>query len=100
MPWWIIDVRRNYSGVCARWRPVVLGLHRFFIAIARVVVNHDGGAGTSVDPLVWSVGSAPVVHAVRDRAFQQGPAGIWDGCGSLLLRLQLPAMTLSFGQFC
>ena len=33
VPWWIIDARRNYSGVCARWRPVVLGLHRFFIAM-------------------------------------------------------------------
>ena len=83
VPWWIVDARRNYSGVCARWRPVVLDLHRFFIAIARAVVNHDGGAGTSVDPTVWSVGGAPercrVVHAVRDRAFLPGPAGIWDG---------------------
>ena len=44
VPWWIIDARRNYSGVCARWRLVVRGLHRFFIAIARAVVNHDGEA--------------------------------------------------------
>ena len=29
VPWWIIDARRNYSGVCVRWRPVVLGLHLF-----------------------------------------------------------------------
>ena len=80
---WIIDARRNFSGGCARWRPVVLGQHRLFIAIARCVVNHDGGAGTSVDPMVWSVGSAPkrhrVVHAVRDISFLPGPAGIWDG---------------------
>ena len=73
VPWWIIDARRNYSGVCARWRPVVRGLHRFFIAIARAVVNHDGEAGISMDPMVWSVGSAPerrgVVHAVRERGF-------------------------------
>ena len=69
----VIDARRNHSGVCARWRPVVLSLHRFFIATARAVVNHDGVAGTSLDPMVWSVGGAPerrrVVHAVRDRAF-------------------------------
>ena len=81
MPWWIIDARRYHSGVCARWRPLVLGLHRFFIAIARAVVNHDGVAGTALDPVVWSVGGVPkrrrVVHAVRDRAFL--PAGIWDG---------------------
>ena len=80
VPWWIIDARRVFSGVCARWRPLVLGLHRFFIAIAGTVVNHDGPA---LDPLVWSVGGAPkrrrVVHAVRDRAFLPGPAGIWDG---------------------
>ena len=58
VPWWIIDAQRNCSGVCARWRPVFLGLHRFLVAIARAVVNHDGGTGTSMDPMVWSVGSA------------------------------------------
>ena len=75
-------LRRNYSGVCARWRPLVVSL-RFLIAIARAVVNHDGVAGPALDPLVWSAGGAPerrrVVHAVRDRAFLPGPAGIWDG---------------------
>ena len=71
VPWWVIDARRNLSGVCSRWRPVVLVLHRFFIAISRAVVNHDGAAGTSIDPLVWSAGSAPKKRrvAVRDRAF-------------------------------
>ena len=58
-------------------------MHRFFVAIARAVVNHDGEAGTSMDPMVWSVGSVPkrrkVVHAVRDRAFLHGPTGIWVG---------------------
>ena len=82
LPWWVIDARRNCSGVCAHWRPHVVGLHQFFIAIARTVVNHDG-AGTALDPMVWSVGGAPkrrrVVHAVRDRAFLPGSAGIWDG---------------------
>ena len=80
VPWWIIDAGRNYSGVCARWRPLVLSLHRFFIAIARAVVNHDGVGGPALDPLVWSAGGAPkrrrVVHIVRDRAFLPGPAGI------------------------
>ena len=77
VPWWIIDARRNYSGVCARWRRVVLG------PLPGLLVNHDGLAGTSLDPMVWSVGGAPkrrrVVHAIRDRAFLPGPAGIWDG---------------------
>ena len=58
-------------------------------------------AGTSLDPVVWSAGSAPkrrrVVHAVRDRAFLPGPVGIWDGGGSLLLWLLSHAMTLSYG---
>ena len=36
----VIDARRNLSGVCGRWHPVILDLHRFFIAISRAVVNH------------------------------------------------------------
>ena len=38
----VTDARRNLSGVCGRWYPVLLDLHRFFIAISRAVVNHDG----------------------------------------------------------
>ena len=60
----------SLSGVCGRWFPVILDLHRFFIAISRAVVTHDG---TAPDPLVWSAGAHPkrrrLVHAVRDRAF-------------------------------
>ena len=26
----VIDARQNLSGVCSRWYPVVLDLHRFF----------------------------------------------------------------------
>ena len=78
----VIDARRNLSGVCNRWYPVLLDLHRFFIAISRAVVNHDGGPGTAPDPLVWSAGALPnrrrLVHAVRDRAFLPGPPGLWD----------------------
>ena len=48
----VIDARRNFSGVCGRWYPVILDLHRFFIAISRAVVNHDGRDGTAPDPLV------------------------------------------------
>ena len=39
----VIDAPRNLSGVCGRWYPVILDLHRFFIAITRTVVNHGGG---------------------------------------------------------
>ena len=55
----VIDARRNLSGVCGRWYPVLLDLHRFFIAISRSVVNHDGFGGTAPDPVVWSAGSSP-----------------------------------------
>ena len=78
----VIDARRNLSGVCGRWYPVLLVLHWFFIATSRAVVNHDDRDGTAPDPLVWSAGALPkrrrLVHAVRDRAFLPGPPGIWD----------------------
>ena len=62
--------------------PVILDLHRFFIATSRAVVNRDGGDGTAPDPLVWSAGDLPkrrrLVHAVRDRALLPGPPGVWE----------------------
>ena len=85
----VIDARRNLSGVCGRWYLVILDLHRFFIAISRAVVNHDGGSGAAPDPLVWSAGALPkrrrLFHAVRDRAFLPGPFGILNGFIFLLL---------------
>ena len=79
----VIDARRNLSGVCSRWYPVVRDLHRFFIAISRAVVNHDGFAGTAPDPMVWSAGSLPkrrrLVHAVRNLALLPGRPAIWLG---------------------
>ena len=88
----VIDARRNKSGVCGRWYPVVLNLHRFFIANSRAVVNHDGREGTAPDPLVW-VCRCPVPRgvgwfiAVRDRAFFLGHLvlGILSGLRCLLL---------------
>ena len=55
------------GGLCARLAPGCPWLASFFFfAIARAVVNHDGVAGTSLDPMVWSVGGVPkrrrVVH--------------------------------------
>ena len=81
VPWWVIDAGRNLSGVCSRWRPLVLVLHRFFIAISRAVVNHEDGAGTALDPLVWSAGNDPKrrLVAVRNRAFLPGPPDLWVG---------------------
>ena len=78
----VIDARRNLSGVCGRWYPVILDFSSVFIASSRAVVNHDGGGGTAPDPLERSAGALPkrrrLVHAVRDRAFLPGPLGIWD----------------------
>ena len=87
----VIDARRNLSGVCVRWYPVILDLHRFFVAISRTVVNHDGHSGSAPDPLVWSAGALHfrrrLVHAVRDRAFLPGPLvfGALSGFRFLLL---------------
>ena len=90
----VIDARRNLSGVCGRWYPIILDLHRFFIAISRAVVNLDGRDGTAPDPLVWSAAALPkrrrLVHAVRDRAFLPGPPGIWDS-----ERVSVPASAVS-----
>ena len=77
----VTDARRKLSGVCCRWYPIILDRHRFFIAVSRAVVNHDGHGGTAPDPLVWSAGALHkrrrLVHAVRDHAFLPGPPGIW-----------------------
>ena len=66
-----IDARLCLSGVCGRWYPVLLSLHRFFFSMILAVVNHDGSDGTAPDPLVRSAGPLPrrrrLVHAVRDQ---------------------------------
>ena len=78
----VIDARRNLSGVCGRWYPVILDFHRFFITISRAVVDNDGNDGTAPDPLIWSAGACPkrrrLVYAVRDRAMLPGPPAIWE----------------------
>ena len=79
----VIDARRNLSGVCSRWYPVVRDLHRFFIALSGAVVNHDVFGSTAPDPMVWSASSLPrrrrLVHAVRNLAMLPGPPALWLG---------------------
>ena len=66
----IIDVRRRFLSVCSSWYPVVLELHRFFIAIARAAVNDDGCAGglakkRQIRVFLWEFACVP------------GPVGLW-----------------------
>ena len=91
----VTDARRNLCGVCGRWYPVILDLHRFFIAISGAVVNHDGNEGNAPGPVVWSAGALPkrrrLVHAVRDLAMLPGTLlfGLVNGLQVLLLLLVL-----------
>ena len=79
----VFDARCDMSGVCGRWYPVILSLHRFFFAISRAVVDHDGNDGTAPDPMVWSAGvlrkRRRIVHAVRDLAVLAGLPALWLG---------------------
>ena len=64
----------------SHWYPIMLDLHRFMIAVARVSVNHDVKGGTAPDPLVWDQESRPKVRkpAIRvnvDLASFPGPPG-------------------------
>ena len=102
VPWWVIGAGRNLSGVCSRWRPVVLVLHRFFIALSRAVVKHDDGTGTSLDPLVWSV----LVVLLKGDGLRCGIGLSYLGrqifglvLGSLLLSPLFLAVILRFGLF-
>ena len=48
----------------------MLELHRFFIAIARAVVNEDGCAGVALHPTVWSSGGLAKKRKVRVSAWE------------------------------
>ena len=78
----VADARRNLSGVCRRWYPVVLILHRFFIAVSRAVVNCDDSSGLTPHPLVWSAGGLPegrrIEDVIRDVTLLPGPLHLWD----------------------
>ena len=64
----VIDARRNLSGVCSRWYPVILDLHRFFIAISRTVVNHDGHVGRDHPVLGRDVAATDSLDELSERA--------------------------------
>ena len=72
-----------FTQTCHVWFPIYDDLHRFFIAVDRVVVNNDDNGGTALDPTVWSAGTAPkkrkVDRVVRDSAWLPGPVILWTG---------------------
>ena len=63
----LIDARRRLLKARSYWYPIMLDLHRFMIAVARVSVNHDGKGGTAPDPLVWDQGSRLKVRKLAIR---------------------------------
>ena len=90
--------------------PIILELHRFFVAISRAVVNHDDCAGTAPDPLVWSAGvllkRRRILDAVRNYDMLLGPAflfgpliGLVSFPLSLLLRMLMLGLTLLVSLF-
>ena len=77
-----ISVARDVvARSCARWYPVVRDLHRFFIAIARSVVNNDGRSGTTLHPVIWSNNSNPKRRRIHpgggNFARLPGPVSLW-----------------------
>ena len=63
----LIDARRRLLLARSHWYSIMLDLHRFMIAVARVSVNHDGGSGTTPDLLVWDQGSRPKARKLAIR---------------------------------
>ena len=62
---------------------IMLDVHRFMIAVARVPVNHDGRGGTAPDSLVWDQGRRKVrrtdIRVNVDLASLPGPPGFLGG---------------------
>ena len=76
----LIDARRRLLKARSYWYPVMLDLHRFMNAVARVAVHHDGRGGTAPDPLVWDQGGRPKARKINirvnvDLASLPGPPG-------------------------
>lgn len=87
----IIGAGRLCTAACREWYPIVFDLHRFFIAIARAVVDEDGHNGSAPHPIVWDRGVKPerrrVLQAVTEFAWVPGPPDLWrhGSVGSLCL---------------
>ena len=53
----LIDARRRLREARGHWYPIMLDLHSFMIAVARVSVNHEGKSGNASDGLIWDQGA-------------------------------------------
>ena len=105
----LIDARRRLLGARSLWYPIMIYLHRFMIAIARVSVNHDDKGGTALDPLVWDQGRRPKVRklAIRvnvDLASLLGPPGFLNNSwvqvdAGRITDVDIAAWPYSFGIF-
>ena len=88
--WSLWSVVSGHPGYCIA----------FLIAISRAVVDHADGAGTALDPLIWSAGALPrrrrLVHAVRDHAFFAWTSGHLGWCSGSLLLLH-PSLLMMLG---
>ena len=82
----IICAGRLCAAACREWYPFVSDLHRFFLAIARVVVNEDGLCGSAPYPTVWDGGAKlerrRVLQALWEFAWVPGTPDLW-GHGSV-----------------
>ena len=64
-------IAKDFSDACKHWYPIILVLHRFFIAISRTVVNDDGRGGGAGRLILWS-GLLVVSKSVGDRLKRLG----------------------------
>ena len=53
----VSTARRICIQACHFWYPLLMDLHRYLKAVARIAVNHDPGHGTAPDPTVWCTGA-------------------------------------------
>ena len=104
----LIDARRRLLKTRSYWYPIMLELHRFMIAVARVSVNHDERGGTALDPLVWDQESRPKARKLAigvnlDLASLPGPPGFLGGPESATFweneSRVLPPLTIAWSLF-
>ena len=94
----LMDARRILFKVRNHWYRIMLQLHRFMIAVARVAVNHDGKGGSATDPLVWDQGGRKKMRRTDirinvDLASLLGPPGFLNGPGCrFMILMSLPGL--------